>query len=106
MRPKHPEYVNIHRYGKIVRRIPVISGEAMKQAGLVTLVATIYLLHQDFWLWGAQTPRLFGFLPPGLWYHGIYTLATAALMALLVRVAWPADLERGAEEAAREEERG
>lgn len=77
----------------------------MKQAGLVTLVAAIYVLHQDVWYWRAAEPRLLGFLPPGLWYHGLYTLATAALMGLLVRVAWPGDLERKAE-ARNEEERG
>jgi hypothetical protein len=36
---------------------------------------------------------LFGFLPPGLWYHAAYTLAVALLMAGLVRWAWPAHLE-------------
>jgi hypothetical protein len=69
----------------------------MKRLGLVTLVAAIYVLHQDFWFWRASGPRLFGFLPPGLWYHGLYTLGIVALMALLVKAAWPEELERRAE---------
>lgn len=77
----------------------------MKRAGLVTLVTAIFALHQDVWLWGAAGPRLFGFLPPGLWYHVAYTLAIAALMALLVRVAWPHELERSSEHSGEEQPR-
>lgn len=77
----------------------------MKRAGLVTLVAAIFALHQDFWFWRAAEPRLFGFLPPGLWYHVVYTLAILLLMALLVRTAWPHELERRAEHASEEEPR-
>jgi hypothetical protein len=68
----------------------------MKRLALVTGIALFYALHQDFWFWRAQEPRLFGVLPPGLWYHGIYTLACSLLMILLVRSAWPAELERRA----------
>ena len=38
-------------------------------------------------------PLVFGFLPIGLFYHGVYSLAVAALMWALVRYAWPAHLE-------------
>jgi hypothetical protein len=75
----------------------------MKRTGIVTLVLGIYALHQDFWFWRASEPRLFGFLPPGLWYHGAYTLAISALMVLLIRVAWPSELERRAESSAEED---
>jgi hypothetical protein len=39
-------------------------------------------------------PLAFGFLPVGLWYHALYTIAAALLMAALVRWCWPAGLER------------
>ena len=61
---------------------------------LVLLVVTLYALHQDFWFWRSAHPLVFGFLPVGLAYHAGFTLAAAALMALLVRVAWPSHLER------------
>ena len=64
------------------------------QRGLLALACiALYLLHQDFWYWRDSRPLVFGFLPPGLWYHAVYTLAVSALMALLVRAAWPSHLE-------------
>jgi len=59
----------------------------------------LYLLHQDFWFWNAARPLVFGFLPVGLFYHALYSLAVAALMWALVRFAWPAHLEAGAQPA-------
>lgn len=61
---------------------------------LAALVAFLYLLHQDFFLWRTARPLAFGFLPAGLVYHALYTLACSALMALLCRYAWPSHLER------------
>ena len=49
-------------------------------------------LSQPFCFLGL--PLAFGFLPVGLWYHALYTLAAALLMAALVRWYWPAGLER------------
>lgn len=60
----------------------------MKKA-LAALTAALFVLHQDVWNWGEVRPLLFGFLPPGLWYHAAYTLAAAGLMAALVRWCWP-----------------
>ena len=56
-------------------------------------VLALYVLHQDFWLWRSARPLLFGFLPVGLAYHALYTIAVAAMMALLVHLAWPDHLE-------------
>lgn len=64
---------------------------------LVLAVAATYLLHQDVWFWETARPLVFGFLPIGLFYHAAYSAAAAGLMALLVRYAWPAELEREAE---------
>lgn len=59
---------------------------------LPLLVVGFILLHQDTWFWKDPTLVL-GFLPIGLAYHIGYTLGASVLMAILVRYAWPADLE-------------
>lgn len=62
-------------------------------------VVILYALHQDVWNWRRAEPLLFGFLPIGLTYHACYSLAAAALMALLVRTVWPKELEEPASPA-------
>ncbi len=64
---------------------------------LAVAVAALYLLHQDIWFWDRARPLVLGFLPVGLFYHTVYSLAVAALMWALIRFAWPAHLEREAE---------
>lgn len=58
------------------------------------LVGLLYVLHQDFWFWRTARPLVFGMLPVGLFYHAVFTLASAALLWLLVTRMWPAHLER------------
>ena len=64
---------------------------------LALAVAALYVLHQDIWFWDTARPLVFGFLPIGLFYHAAYSAAVAVLMVLLIRYAWPAELEREAE---------
>jgi hypothetical protein len=63
------------------------------RAMAVAAVALLYLLHQDFWFWRAARPLVFGFLPIGLFYHAAFTVATAGVLWMLVKYAWPAHLE-------------
>ena len=65
----------------------------MNRLLLALVLAALYVLHQDFWLWRDARPLVFGFLPPGLAYHALYCLAVTAAMWLLTRVAWPAHLD-------------
>jgi hypothetical protein len=65
---------------------------AMRVA-LFLLIAAVYAAHQDIWNWGKTDPMVFGFLPVGLAYQAAYSIAAAALMALLVLSAWPKHLE-------------
>lgn len=51
----------------------------------------LFLLHNDWWFW--NDGRIVLGLPIGLLYHVVYMLATAAVMALVVRFAWPDHLE-------------
>jgi hypothetical protein len=78
----------------------------MKRALLLITVGALYVLHQDFWFWRAARPLVFGFIPVGLFYHACYTIATALVMWLLVKHAWPSELEEGVGDEERGEERG
>jgi hypothetical protein len=60
---------------------------------LATALVLLYVLHQDFWNWRRALPLVFGFVPIGLFYPVCYSLAAVALMALLVRYAWPDHLD-------------
>ena len=61
---------------------------------LSLMVMTVFLLHQDFWNWNKTEPLMFGFLPFGLAFHAAYAVLAAIMMALLVKFAWPTDLDR------------
>ena len=65
----------------------------MKKLFIVLLIAVVYALHQDIWNWSKSDPLVFGFLPIGLAYHAGYSILAAILMAILVKIAWPSELE-------------
>jgi hypothetical protein len=75
----------------------------MKSILLVVAVAGLYILHQDIWFWRSSY-LVFGFVPIGLFYHGVFSIAAALLMWLLVTYAWPSHLEREVEEMQSEED--
>lgn len=64
----------------------------MKKLLLFLLIAGIYLIHQDVWNW-KNADLVFGFLPVGLAYHAAYSILAAIMMAILVKFAWPTELE-------------
>ena len=76
----------------------------MRNALLALAVAALYVLHQDLWFWRAARPLVFGFLPVGLFYHVVFSVAAALLMWLLVVKAWPARLEEDVEGSGRGED--
>lgn len=63
-----------------------------KKVVLSLLVLGVFLLHQDFWNW-RKSELVFGFLPVGLAYHAGYAILAAIMMALLVKLAWPKELD-------------
>ena len=65
-----------------------------RKFSLSLLVIMVFLVHQDFWNWKNAEPFVFGFLPVGLAYHAGYAVLAAIMMALLVKFAWPNDLDR------------
>jgi hypothetical protein len=66
----------------------------MKKLLLFLLIAAVYALHQDLWNWRQSEPFIFGFLPIGLAYHAGYAILASILMAVLVKTAWPGQLEK------------
>lgn len=69
----------------------------------VVIIAGIvlFVLHQDFWNW-SESRLVFGFMPLGLAYHALYSIAAALFWALAIRFAWPKDVEEWAEQGDRE----
>ena len=76
----------------------------MKRILLVVAVVGLYVLHQDFWNWRTAHPLVFGFIPIGLFYQGVFSIAASLLMWLLVTFAWPGYLEREVGESETEED--
>ena len=68
---------------------------------LALVVLVFYSLHQDFWFWRQADPLFLGFIPIGLSYHALYSLAVAGLMWLLVRHCWPGHLEEDSDRTER-----
>ncbi len=68
----------------------------VRRPALYLALLALYLLHNDLWLW-RDGSRLLG-LPVGLTYHVLYCVAASVLMALLVRWAWPEELNGDAAE--------
>jgi len=58
-------------------------------------VVVLAALHYDFWYWGDRTLAL-DFLPIGLAYHALYSVAAGLTWALVVRYAWPSHVEEWA----------
>ena len=60
---------------------------------LYAVLVLLFFLHNDLWLW--DDGRLILGLPVGLLYHIVFCLVTAAVMVVLVRLAWPGSLASG-----------
>ena len=53
----------------------------------------LYVLHTDVWYW--NDPRIALGLPIGVTYHVAWILLVTVAFALVVRQAWPDELEAG-----------
>ena len=60
--------------------------------------------HQDFWNWKKIKPLVLSFLPIGLAYHVGYSLVAALTMLVLVKFAWPKQLDADEKSAPRRAE--
>ena len=68
------------------------------------LFLLMFFLHQDKWWWDDET-LVAGFLPVGLAFHALYSVACAGLGWLAIKIAWPHDLEAFAEECSADAEK-
>ena len=57
------------------------------------MLATLYLLHQDFWFWREARPLVFGVLPIGIFYHAAFTVATSVVLWVAIHLMWPSHLD-------------
>lgn len=64
---------------------------------MAVIVIIVALLHHDFWFWDDQT-LVMGFMPIGLMYHMFFSIASAALWAITMKIAWPTHIEEWADE--------
>ena len=60
---------------------------------IVAVALLLGALHQDFWLWD-NTNLMLGFLPVGLAYHVLFSIAAAVAWFLAIQFAWPDELLR------------
>ncbi len=68
----------------------------MKKATVLIVFIILMVLHQDFWNWD-NSDLVFGIMPVGLAYHAAYSIVVAIFWALVIRFAWPKDIEEWAE---------
>jgi len=67
---------------------------------LLTLATlAVLVMRHDYWFWDTPYPLLFGSLPVALWWQALVSFSACALMWLMVRLAWPQELEDEAFEA-------
>jgi hypothetical protein len=64
----------------------------MKKWLIAMLIAAMVAVHHDFWNW-RDARLVFDILPVGLAYHALYAILCSLVMALLVKLAWPRDLD-------------
>lgn len=58
-------------------------------------MVVLYVLHNDLWFWN-NAQMVLG-LPIGLTYHIFYCVVASGMMFLLIKYAWPRELEEEAE---------
>jgi len=61
-----------------------------------SLVVVLAILHHDFWNW-ADDSLVLGFMPIGLFYQALISLAAGLVWALVAAYAWPTWVEAWAD---------
>jgi len=68
----------------------------MKKITILIVFLILMVLHQDFWNWD-NSDLVFGIMPVALAYHAAYSMVVAIFWALVIRFAWPKDIEEWAD---------
>lgn len=61
------------------------------------LVVLLSILHYDFWYWD-DASLVFGFMPIGLFYQALISLAAGIVWAMAVKWSWPSHIEEWADQ--------
>ena len=61
------------------------------------LFILLFILHQDFWWWDDPS-FISGFLPIGLAFHALFSIACSILGWFAIKYAWPDELEKFADD--------
>ena len=77
----------------------------MNRKVIWVLFLLLFIFHQDLWWWD-DTSLIFGFLPIGLAFHATFSLGCALLGWLVIKYAWPHELQQFAEENTTSDEGG
>ncbi len=77
--------------------MPTTSSYKKKVRVMAVITIIVALLHHDFWFWNDQT-LVMGFMPIGLLYHMLFSIASAVLWATTMKIAWPTHIEEWADE--------
>ena len=56
-------------------------------------------MHQDFWWWDDSETLVAGFVPIGLAYHALLSVAAAVGWAMAARYCWPDDVDESEDSA-------
>ena len=64
----------------------------MRKFCIWSLVAVLLVLHQDNWFW-PDGKLVVGFMPGGLLYHAVISLAAACLWFAAILLIWPAGVD-------------
>ena len=59
---------------------------------VIVLIIALLILHQDNWFWNDGT-LVFGFMPIGLFYHALLSLAAGITWLLAATFCWPPALD-------------
>lgn len=68
----------------------------MKNRVIIIIFIVLAVLHQDFWNW-SNGDLVFGVMPVALAYHAAYSLIAALFWTLVIKFAWPVELEAWAD---------
>ena len=80
---------------------PIRPRSGATYAFLTLAAIAVLVMRHDYWNWDTPYPLLFGCLPVALWWQALVSLSACALMWLMVRLAWPHELEDAAFESNR-----
>lgn len=63
------------------------------KALVYALIVLLAIAHQDFWWWDDSETLILGFMPIGLFYHALVSVAAGVLWWMAVKFCWPKELD-------------